>query len=737
MAREASDSAAPSASHFQVADWLVCPDQGTVIRGGETIRLEPRMMDVLVYLAQRPGRTVTKEELLDVVWEGMVVEEGVLPQCIHAIRKALGDDARSPRYIQTIPKRGYRLVAEVSSPAAGESGSPAPLPPVEPKKPRAWRLAALIGAVAVAVALSGSLLLNRQQEQGSAGASEPRGPLRIVVLPFENLGPPAAEVFAEGMTEEITANLAHLSTLRVISRTSARTYSRGEKTVRQIAEELDVDYVLEGTVRWAEDGAGRQHVRITPQLIRVADDTHVWAEVFEREVGNNVFPLQAEISERVINMLGITLLAQERQQLYVPITGNLDAYRAYLRGLELIDQPFFSPSHIEAAIGAFERAVALEPGFAQAWAQLSQAHSYLCFNAVTSEQVAVHCGAGVPAHGKRPTPAEALARARVTGPGLPEVLLAEAFYAYRVDRDYAAALDRFRAAATARPSDATARWGIGLVLRRRGNLAGAVTLFKEAASLDPRSIKRVWAVAETYSALRAHAEADEVYDQAISLAPDEPLYWQEKAFNRLAWDGDLAAARAILDDAPANVQDDLAGARVELDLLGGRLREGVEGWSRLDPAALPAADRYRLAWRVAVALALLGDHEAGRTLADRNRQELARQVAPCVPGEGRRAPGSSALLDAYLGIAFAQLGRREEAICHGDRAVASKENDRFSGPRMVEARAVADLLLGEREAARRRLQRLLGTAYQQPLTPALLRCDPLWRPVAAKEKNGG
>lgn len=733
MATDASASADPSASHFQVADWLVRPDQGTVTRGGETVRLEPRVMDVLVYLAQRPGRTATKEELLDVVWEGMAVEEGVLSQCIHTIRKALGDDARSPRYIQTIPKRGYRLVAEVSGPAAGESGSPEPPPPVEPKKTRAWRLA----AVAVAVALSGALLLARHQKRDPADASEPRGPLRIVVLPFENLGPPDAKVFAEGMTEEITANLAHLSTLRVISRTSARTYTKGEKTVRQIAEELDVDYVLEGTVRWAEDGAGRQRVRITPQLIRVADDTHVWAEVFEREVRNDVFALQAEISERVINMLGITLLAQERQRLHVPITRNLDAYRAYLRGLELIDQPFFSPSHIEAAIGAFERAVALEPGFAQAWAQLSQAHSYLCFNAVTADQVAAHCGARTPTHGTRPTPAEALARARAAGPRLPEVLLAEAFYAYRVDRNYAAALDRFLAAARARPSDATARWGIGLVLRRQGNLAEAVVLFKEAASLDPRSIKRVWAVAETYSALRAHAEADEVYDQAISLAPDQPLYWQEKAFNHLAWDGDLAAARSILDDAPANVQGELAGARVELNLLGGQLRAGIEGWSRLDLAVLPEADRYRLAWRVAAALALQGDREAGRALADRNRQELARQVASCVPGEGRRAPGSSALLDAYLGIALAQLGRREEAVCHGDRAIASKQNDRFSGPRMVEARAVADLLLGDREAARRRLQWLLGTAYQQPLTPALLRCDPLWTPVAAKEKNGG
>ncbi len=725
--------AKPPPSPFQLAEWLVRPDDGTVTHGGETVHLEPRVMDVLAYLAQRCGRVVAKEELLEVLWKGMVVEEGALPQCIHAIRKALGDDARSPRYIETIPKRGYRLVAEVSRPEAiGSEGTSG-----EPRTRLPWRG---LAGVAVAAGLLGTLFLVGQQAPERQIFPEPSGPPRIVVLPFENLGPPAAILFSEGVTEEITADLARLSAVRVISRTSARTYAGNEKTVQQIAEELGVDYVLEGTVRWAENEAGRQRVRITPQLIRSVDDTHLWAGVFEREV-DDIFALQAEISEKVINMLGITLLAPDRRRLQVSPTADLDAYQAYLRGLELSDQPFFSPTHVENAIGAFERAVALDPDFAQAWAQLSQAHSYLCFNAVTPEQVAAHCDSGREAeaasHGgeKRPSPAEALAKARAKGAQMSEVRLAEAFYAYRVKGDYPTALTAFRAAAAASPNDAAAKWGSGLVLRRQGRLVAAVALFKEAAALDPRTIKRVWAVAETYRALRAHAEADAAYDEAISLAPDQALYWEEKAFNRLAWDGDLEAARAILDHAPASVQDELGGARVELDLIGGRLRDGVESWSRLDQDALPVADRYRLAWRVATALALLGENAAARTLAAENRRLLAPQVSPCVVGEVEDARGSSGLLDAYLGIALAQLGRREEAICYGDRAVASVEGDLFSGPRMVEARAVTDLLLGNETEARQRLESLLDRAYQQSITPALLRCDLLWRTIAPGMEN--
>jgi TolB-like protein len=237
----------PDLGGFQLGDWVVRQGEGTLSWGERSARLEPRVMDVLVYLAAHPERVVSKEELIEAVWGGSFVEEGALSQAIHSLRKALGDDARQPRYIQ----KDHRSL-EAAAPVKTEG-------------------------------------------------------TRIVVLPFENLGKPEDAYFADGLTEEITKDLASLLSLQVISRTSAIQYEGAHKTATQIGRELKVDYILEGTVRWAVGPGGLPRVRITPQLIRVANDSHVWAESFERQV-QDIFEVQAEISRRVIAELGIALM---------------------------------------------------------------------------------------------------------------------------------------------------------------------------------------------------------------------------------------------------------------------------------------------------------------------------------------------------------------------------------------------------------------------------------------------
>jgi adenylate cyclase len=201
---------------------------------------------------------------------------------------------------------------------------------------------------------------------------------RIAVLPFENLSGPDDGYFAEGLTEEITKDLAFFPSLRVISRTSAMQYAKARKPLKEIGRELGATHILEGTVRWALGPDGKRRVRITPQLIRVSDDVHLWAAAFEREV-EDIFKVQEEISRRVIGALGIALLPAERNQ-RPELTQNSEAYLAYLRGLALRNQPFYSEEHLRKAVPMFERAVALDPHFAVAWAELSQTHSYLAFN---------------------------------------------------------------------------------------------------------------------------------------------------------------------------------------------------------------------------------------------------------------------------------------------------------------------------------------------------------------------
>ena len=195
-------------------------------------------------------------------------------------------------------------------------------------------------------------------------------PRRIVVLPFENLGPSEDEYFAAGVTGEIISRLASVRDLRVISRSSAFQYDRAGKTLQQIGRDLDVDHVLEGTVSWdRSDGASR--VRISPELVRVADDTGIWGESYDAPM-EDVFKLQTDIAEQVIGALGLVLLAPERASLESRPTENQEAYRAYLRGREVLLE---TPSS-ELAVQMFERAVELDPAFSEAWAGLSRAHSW-------------------------------------------------------------------------------------------------------------------------------------------------------------------------------------------------------------------------------------------------------------------------------------------------------------------------------------------------------------------------
>ena len=205
---------------------------------------------------------------------------------------------------------------------------------------------------------------------GSTAAELPA----IVVLPFQNRGASEDEYFADGMSEEITTRLAGVSGLRVVSSTSAMQYKENRPPLAQIAEELDVDYVLDGSVRWArgEDGS---RVRITPQLVRTGDDTQIWAESYDR-VLEDVFEMQSEIATEVVAQLGVTLLEPEREELEARPTESLEAYQAYLRGNFGQDSADFSESTRRRVLEDFQAAVELDPGFAEAWAALAHAQAF-------------------------------------------------------------------------------------------------------------------------------------------------------------------------------------------------------------------------------------------------------------------------------------------------------------------------------------------------------------------------
>ena len=708
----------PELGVFRFGEWTVRQSEGVLCSADRSVRLEPRVMDVLACLAADPGRVVTKEELLAEVWGGAFVEEGVLSQAIHSLRKALGDDARQPHYVQTIPKRGYRLLAPVQ-PERDETGaagkeSPGPLPqapaiPGSIPTSRGSRRARLLQAVAgMMMALALWIAWDhREAYRQVSGISEQLGleaknGVRIVVLPFENLGEPEDPYFAAGLTEEITANLTLLPKVQVIPGRNALGAKGVAKPLSEIGEELKVDYVLQGRVNWRTSG---RQLRVMPQLIRVVDETIVLATPFEGDA-HSPFRAQQEISRAVISTLDIALTPEQSRVVGERSTGNPEAYRAYVQGLVLVDQPFYSPPHLEKAAQMFEQAVDTDPNFAEAWAELSQVHSYLAFNTDRSSK-------------RREQARRAMERAVALGPNLVTTRLAQAYFSYRCMEDYDAALEHLTAAARMAPNLAEVLEMRGLLLRRTGHLPEAIEELKKASALNPRTAGLVWTIAETYGALRDYERADAYFERAISLAPDEPFNYEQRALVRLSWTGNLKEARAILEDSPVRDSPQLQLATVYFDLYEGKFKQALARLSVKDREKLSFADQARLTSVSVVALEQL-DHRGASALAESSISTLNLRMS-----QYSRHPR----YHAYMAMALAQLGHREEALVQAERAVQQSRLDAFSGPRFVEIQAMVDATLGRHREAVALLRHLLSTSYRDPISTAKLRLDPVWNPL--------
>jgi adenylate cyclase len=309
---------------LKVGSWIVDPSLNSMSSEGKTVRLEPKVMEVLLCLAEHPGETLSKEQLFQAVWPNIIVTEDVLKRCIAELRRAFDDDARNPHIIETISKRGYRLLAPVSALAAAT----APAPPES--------------------AVTDS----------------------IVVLPFTNMSTdPENEYFADGITEEIIDALSQIQGLRVVARSSAFSLKGKFIDLRIVGEQLKVRTVLEGSVRRADN-----RLRITVQLVSTADGYHLWSERYEREM-KDVFAIQEEIAQAIAQRLKITFPWGGKPLVKIS-TPNLEAYQSYLKGQTLL---YKRGSAIPRALTCCRRAVELDPNYALAWAALANCYTLLCW----------------------------------------------------------------------------------------------------------------------------------------------------------------------------------------------------------------------------------------------------------------------------------------------------------------------------------------------------------------------
>src|SRR5262245_39140446 len=360
-------------SVYEFDDVRVEPEAFRVLKAGHPIAIEPKAFDLLGFLIQHRGRLVEKQQLLDAVWKDTTVTENAMTRVVAQLRKALGDPAAEPRYIETVPTRGYRFIAPVRLVDTPSAAAAPPVPEVAPSAlettPRTgpgrarpmWLGGALAAAALLALLIAFMPILRRNLD----APDHPR--IRsLAVLPLANLtGDPAQEYFSDGMTDALINNLASLPTLRVISRQSVMRYKGSAKPLPEIARELDVEGVVEGSV---VRSGGR--VRITAQLIHAPTDRHLWAQSYERRL-EDVLALQGELARAIAEEVRVTVGTRESRRLMSTRAVKPDAYDAYLLGRYHWNQR--TEPALDRALAHFRTAIAADPDFALAHASLALA----------------------------------------------------------------------------------------------------------------------------------------------------------------------------------------------------------------------------------------------------------------------------------------------------------------------------------------------------------------------------
>ena len=573
---------------------------------------------------------------------------------------------------------------------------PAPAPALKPRR----RIPVGPASLAVGFLLGlGVLFAWRRAHQGGG---DPAGSKPLVVLPFENLGRPEDEYFADGITEEITSRLAAVPGLRVISRTSAMQYKATRKSVRQIGQDLGVEYVLEGSVRWERASSGPSQVRVTPQLIRVSDDSHLWANRYDAVLAE-VFEVQSTIAEQVVNALNIALAEPQRQVLAARPTTNLEAYDYYLRGNDYSGRSNDEDDQ-QTAVQMYERAVGLDSTFAAAWARLGRAHALLYWFNLDHTQERL---------GRAKTAADQALR---LAPDLPDAHLALGYYYYWGLRDYERALQEFALVQKQQPNNADLLDAVGRVQRRQGKWDDALANMKRASALEPGSNEYNFDLGETCVLMRRYADAERYFDRAIGLAPDAPESYVWKMALYLDWQGDVEKAGQVVSQALTRMDlGKLLAASNERPSFV--IAHDTTRTSDVGALAIPSFRSDTTGYLIFKAefYRLRGPPQRASAYYDTARTVLETKVRGQPKNDG---------FHADLALVYAALGRRSEAIREGREAVAllPVSKDAYFGADRVINLAAIYAMVGETDLAVDQLEVVLKVP--SAVSPARLRVDP-------------
>jgi serine/threonine protein kinase len=540
----------------------------------------------------------------------------------------------------------------------------------------------------------------------------PRPSNGLAVLPFKNLSAdPENAYFADGIQQEILTRLSKIGDLKVISRTSAENYKGPRGDLRQIAKQLGVEYVVEGSVQKNGDA-----VRISAELIKTADDSHLWADSFDRKV-TDILSVESEIAKNIAEQLQAKLTSHEKQAIAAKPTNNPEAYEAYLRGLVHAQRPGFTSENVLRAKSYFEQAVRLDPKFALAWAALARIDS-LGYGSTLP-----------PTAASREAARKAAETALALQPDLGEAFLALAQYHYYCLNDYNEAERYLERARPLLPNESQILRLMAALARERGDWQRSEVYFGEGKRLDPRNPQLLIAHANSLILQRRFDEAQRELEQVLNIIPDDVTTLVQEASIAQA-QGDLKRAAALLEPLPIN-NTDVVIARCYQSLLErncvamiSKIKEMLSTKSMTDPGDR-ATTRAWLGWLEEVR----GDHAAAAENWRQARSELEPFLQP------PEFPG----LICYLALLDASLGDKTAAFKLAERgtSIFPVEKSALYGPMMVEVLARVAALTGERDRAIASLQIVLNKPYPgalaatAPITPALLRLDPMFDSLRA------
>jgi TolB-like protein/predicted Zn-dependent protease len=527
----------------------------------------------------------------------------------------------------------------------------------------------------------------------------------VAVLPFDNLSEDKANAyFVDGMQDEVITRLAKIAELRVISRTSTQRYKTRSTNLAEIARELGVSHLVEGTVQRVGD-----RVRINVQLIRAANEGHLWAEIYDRNL-TDIFAVQSELATAIAHSLQAKLTGTEVKAVTAKPTGNLAAYDAYLRGIDFASRPGQDPADEKKATQAFEEAVRLDPQFADAWARLSRQCATLFFMQFD----------GTPARQERAR--VAAETASQIAPSSPETLLANAYYRYHVLRDYSGARELFEKIRRELPSSSEAIEALARIARRQSRWSDSIRLFEEAEPLNPRDAHLFMDRAWTFSMVRNYPDTLRMIERAEAIVPEEGDVLAAKA-TYFHWTGDLKAARLAIE----RIKDRAKRLNSEVTqlILERRYPEAArlvaEKLSMLEAGNIEERGNH-LEW--------LGSIR--RVAGDREGAKQAFLEAKALFEKVLREQPNNFWVSQTLASVEAGLGNKEAALREAERSVqvATAGDDPVFAPGVEQNVAEIEAQLGEADAAIARIERLLPLAYGPwPLTQAKLRLDPGWDPL--------